>query len=77
MVPPRAGTGPTDALVRRDTNADADDLCDDQTLYAVGDANFNTTALIDTDGTVQERYVYDPYPYMWGMRYVHARVRAA
>jgi len=51
----------TDALVRRDTNDDADDLCDDETLYALGDANFNTTALVNAAGTVLERYVYDPY----------------
>jgi RHS repeat-associated protein len=30
-------------------------------LYAQQDANWNTTALVDTTGTVQERYVYDPY----------------
>ena len=29
----------TDALVRRDTNTDTDDLCDDETLYALGDAS--------------------------------------
>ena len=56
-----------DALVRRDTNTDTDDLCDDETLYALGDANFNTTAVVDgtsgsgTFGDVVERYVYDPY----------------
>jgi len=32
----------TDALVRRDTNTDTDDLCDDETLYALGDANSRT-----------------------------------
>ena len=51
----------TDALVRRDTNTNEDDLCDDETLYALGDANFNTTALVNAAGTVLERYVYDPY----------------
>mgnify|MGYP006290344901 CR=1 FL=1 len=51
----------TDALVRRDTNTNANDHCDDETLYALGDANFNTTALVNTAGTVLERYVYDPY----------------
>jgi RHS repeat-associated protein len=35
-------------------------------LYYTQDANFSTTALIDTTGTVQERYTYDPY----GMPYV-------
>ena len=63
---PDAG-GYTDALVRRDTNTDTDDLCDDETLYALGDSGFNTTALVDgtpgsgTFGDVVERYVYDPY----------------
>ncbi len=32
-----------------------------QRLYALQDANYNTTALVDTTGAVQERYVYDPY----------------
>jgi RHS repeat-associated protein len=31
------------------------------TLYYMYDGNFNVTALIGTDGTVAERYVYDPY----------------
>jgi RHS repeat-associated protein len=30
-------------------------------LYATQDANWNTTALIDTSGDVVERYQYDPY----------------
>jgi len=30
-------------------------------MYPARDANFNVTALIDTGGTVQERYFYDPY----------------
>jgi RHS repeat-associated protein len=30
-------------------------------MYAQQDVNWNTTALVDTSGTVQERYVYDPY----------------
>ncbi len=34
---------------------------DDEHLYYCQDANFNTTALVDDDGTVVERYVYDPY----------------
>src|SRR5262249_31939679 len=41
-----------DALVERDTPT--------QRLYAQQDANWNVTALIDTSGTVQERYIYDP-----------------
>jgi RHS repeat-associated protein len=42
-----------DALVERDAGS--------QRLYAQQDANWCVTALIDTTGTVQERYVYDPY----------------
>jgi len=33
----------------------------DETLYYCNDANMNVTALINTDGSVAERYVYDPY----------------
>jgi len=32
-----------------------------QRLYATQDANWNTTALIDTSGDVLERYQYEPY----------------
>jgi len=34
---------------------------DDERLYYLTDANMNVTALADGSGTVQERYVYDPY----------------
>jgi RHS repeat-associated protein len=30
-------------------------------MYVEQDANFNVTALVDTSGNVQERYIYDPY----------------
>ena len=52
-----------DALIRRDKNEDGttDDLCDDEFLYALSDANQNVTALVNTAGTVLERYLYDPY----------------
>ena len=30
-------------------------------LYLQQDANFNVTSVTDTGGTVQERYLYDPY----------------
>jgi hypothetical protein len=30
-------------------------------FYVQQDANWNVTALIDTSGNVQERYIYDPY----------------
>jgi RHS repeat-associated protein len=42
-----------DALVERDTGS--------QRLYVQQDANWNVTALVSNTGTVQERYVYDPY----------------
>ena len=42
-----------DALIERDTPT--------QRLYAEEDPVFNVTALVDTSGNVQERYVYDPY----------------
>jgi RHS repeat-associated protein len=39
-------------------------VCRDRTgerLYVCQEANFNTTALVDTSGSVQERFRYDPY----------------
>jgi len=49
----------------RDGNVDGDllDTQDntDSTLYYTYDGNFNVTALVKTDGTVAERYTYDPY----------------
>ena len=49
----------------RDGNIDGDyeDTGDDtdDNLYFTNDANFNVTALINTDGSVAERYVYDAY----------------
>ncbi|MEZ6131593.1 MAG: hypothetical protein R3C59_23225 [Planctomycetaceae bacterium] len=33
----------------------------DQRLYALQDANWNVTSLIDTSGTVQQRFNYDAY----------------
>jgi RHS repeat-associated protein len=50
-----------DAPVLRDKNTDSDDLCDDERLYFANDANMNVTALVESDGDVVERYVYDPY----------------
>ncbi len=46
----------------RDGNTDGD-LEDegDDTLYYTNDANFNVTALVEPDGDVVERVVYDPY----------------
>ncbi len=42
-----------DALVERDAGGSR--------LYVQQDANFNVTGLVDTTGTVVERYAYDPY----------------
>ena len=33
----------------------------DERLYTTYDANYNVTALVNTSGTVVERYIYDPY----------------
>ena len=46
----------------RDMNGDGDfDDTEDETLYYLTDANHNVTALVDTDGKVVERYLYDAY----------------
>ena len=54
-----------DAAVLRDENTDDDNDCTesgtDERLFYLNDANMNVTALVDTSGAVQERYVYDPY----------------
>lgn len=52
-----------DAMVQRyaDLNTDGDFSDTNEKLYALSDSNFNTTALVDTSGTVVERYQYDPY----------------
>jgi RHS repeat-associated protein len=51
-----------DALVLRWRDADGSgDGTLEETLYATHDANFNVTALVGPDGTVVERYAYDPY----------------
>src|SRR5262249_37911476 len=51
-----------DALVERDRDADANPLNGlEERLYVQQDANFNVTALVDVNGNVVERYVYDPY----------------
>jgi len=53
------------AAVLRDEDTDADNDCTDaggsERLYYTQDANFNVTSLVETDGDVIERYVYDPY----------------
>jgi len=50
-----------DALILRDENTDTDGLCDDSRLFYLADANYNVTALVDTNGDVLERYLYSPY----------------
>jgi RHS repeat-associated protein len=42
-----------DAMIERDTPT--------QRLYVQQDADWNVTALVNTSGSVVERYVYDPY----------------
>jgi len=49
-----------DGLVLRDRDTDANGTLDER-LYALQDANWNTTALANTSGTVQERYTYTPF----------------
>jgi RHS repeat-associated protein len=49
-----------DSMVARDRDTNSDGTLDER-LYAAQDANFNVTALINTSGTVVERYQYDPY----------------
>jgi RHS repeat-associated protein len=59
-----------DALILRDANADGNTGTGnlgisgsglEQRLYVQQDANYNVTALTNTSGVVQERYLYDPY----------------
>jgi RHS repeat-associated protein len=49
-----------DGLVLRDRDTDANGTLDER-LYAHQDANWNTTALVNSSGTVQERYTYTPF----------------
>ena len=49
-----------DAPVLRDRDTDDDDDLDER-LYFTNDANMNVTALVNTSGTVLERYAYTPY----------------
>jgi len=54
-----------DAPVLRDEDKDSDGDCTesgtDERLYYLTDANMNVTTLVEDDGDVAERYVYDPY----------------
>ena len=49
-----------DGMVLRDRDTDANGTLDER-LYALQDANWSTTALVNTSGTVQERYTYTPF----------------
>ena len=49
-----------DGLVLRDRDTDSNGTLDER-LYALQDANWNTTALVNSNGTVQERYTYTPF----------------
>ena len=49
-----------DDLVLRDRDTTANGTLDER-LYALQDANWNVTALVDTGGTVLERYAYSAY----------------
>jgi RHS repeat-associated protein len=49
-----------DGLVLRDRDTDGNGSLDER-LYALQDANWNTTALVNNSGTVQERYTYTPF----------------
>jgi len=59
-----------DALILRDRDADADLQTGElgksasgleERVFYLADANYNVTALVDTNGNVLERYAYDPY----------------
>ena len=52
-----------DALAVRyyDSNSDGDYIDTDETEFALHDANFNITSLLNTSGTVIERYTYSAY----------------
>ncbi len=49
-----------DAMVSRDRDTDANGSLDER-LYALQDANFNVTAVINTSGAVQEKYTETPF----------------
>ena len=49
-----------DGLVLRDRDTDGNGSLDER-LYALQDANWNTTGLVNAGGTVQERYTYAPF----------------
>jgi RHS repeat-associated protein len=51
-----------DAMIERDRDADGNTGNGlEERLYVQHDANFNVSAILNTSGAVQERYIYDPY----------------
>jgi RHS repeat-associated protein len=51
-----------DAMIERDRDADGNPASGlEERLYVQQDANWNVTAVINTSGSVQERYIEDPY----------------
>ena len=55
------GTRYIDDLILRDRDADNNDTSLEERLYALQDANWNVTAIVNTSGAVQQRFLYDPY----------------
>jgi RHS repeat-associated protein len=49
-----------DAMIARDRDTDANGSLDER-LYAMHDANFNVTGLLNTSGTIVERPMYDAF----------------
>ncbi len=47
-------------MIARDRDSDSNGSLEER-IYVAQDANFNVTALIDTSGTVQERFQYDAF----------------
>ncbi len=54
------GPAYVDALVLRDRDTDSNGTLDER-LYPLQDANWNTTGLVNTSGTIVERYTYSPF----------------
>ncbi|WP_428940711.1 RHS repeat domain-containing protein [Fontivita pretiosa] len=54
------GIGYVDELVLRDRDS-GDDTTLDQRHYALQDANYSLTCIVDTNGEAAERYTYTPY----------------
>ena len=49
-----------DAMIARDRDSDSNGSLEER-LYALHNANFNVTGLVNTSGTVVERYAYDAF----------------